>query len=640
MTGNAIFAADVKWLFSIVGLYVVVLVCPGQTLYPAPGSKFSAFGSLPIKTPDSLLAGWHAARDIDEWMVAAQALIHFHETAGTHDSVIFYAREMQRRVAQSALNQPAKLRYTASAGNALARAYQEKGLYEEALRHYLGGITAGEQLADPAIVDQNRFGNATVYFLRKEYRKAIPIYEEIRTQSKDTGLVQQINKQLGKAYLAQRQLQRADEYLSLAQHYFAKTGELKQLLETQLYQARVAEAGGRSDSAFAMYEEVKERALEHRYFDTYIQAGQRMGDILMAQKDYHNAQILLSMVYVNAMQWEDLEAQRDALNSLQQLHAAIGDYENAYALMSQYRRVSGEIAEQQNRREVNELEVKYLTAQKEKEIIVKESELGYQKTVKYALLIGFIVVLIPVIGLLYVYYQKLQAQSRLNAIREEASRQQIGAMLKEKELELLAASVAGQETERKRIARELHDSIGGNLAAIKMQLSLTGRDTIDLVEKVDETYQQVRDLSHNLLPQKFTNVGFTVLIETYLQGFRTVPETAVTFRAYPEAAINALPTPLKVVVYTIIQELMTNAHKHAKAAQVTIQLTRIDGALVLIFEDDGKGFNTESTAGGIGLRNIRERLKPHGGTMAIDSKPGRGTVIDIEIPLNHTTHEA
>lgn len=622
-----------KRLFSIIGLCIVVTIGLGQSAAPVSGSRFSAFGTLPIKTPDSLLGKWHTAGNLTERVLAGQALIHFHEAAGTHDSVIFYAQDIQRRLAESALDEREKNRYTESAGNALARAYQEKGLYEEALRHYLAGIGTGEKLADESMVNRNRFGQATVYFLRKEYPKAISIYREIQKQSKDAELVQQVNKRLGMSYLALQDPERARGHLELAQRYFSEAGELKQLLETRLYLAMAAEAGGQPDSAFTRYEKVKDRALEHRYFDIYIQAGQRMGDLLIAEKDYDNARILLSMVYVNTMQWGDLEAQRDVLNSLQQLHATIGDYKNAYALMSQYRRVTGEIAEQQNRKEVNELEVKYLTAQKEKEILRKESELNYQKTVKYALLIGFIVVLIPVIGLLYLYYQKLQAQSRLNASLEETNQQQIRAMLKEKELELLAASVEGQEQERKRIAKELHDSIGGNLAAIKMQLSLAGGNAATVINQVDDTYQQVRDLSHNLMPRKFSNTGFTELVNSYLQGFRRDPEREVHFEAYPEEAVNLLPTSLKVAVYAVVQELMTNAQKHAAASRITIQLTLLDNALALIFEDNGRGFDVSRTSPGIGLQNIRERLKIHGGSMDIDSLPGRGTVVNIEIPV-------
>src|SRR5690606_16767463 len=113
-----------KRLFSIIGLCAIVTIGLGQPATPASGSRFSAFGTLPIKTPDSLLGKWYTAHNTTERVLAGQALIRFHEAAGTHDSVIFYAQNIQRRLAESTLDEREKGRYTASAGNALARAYQ------------------------------------------------------------------------------------------------------------------------------------------------------------------------------------------------------------------------------------------------------------------------------------------------------------------------------------------------------------------------------------------------------------------------------------------------------------------------------------------------------------------------------------
>src|SRR5690606_24939792 len=246
-------------------------------------------------------------------------------------------------------------------------------------------------------------------------------------------------------------------------------------------------------------------------------AGQRLGDLLLKQKDYNGAQMMLGMTYTNAIQLEDLEAQQKALRSLQTLFVQINDYENAYAISTQYRMVSEEIRSLQNQREVNELEAKYQTAQKEKEILKQQQEVEKQKNAKIYLLIGFVAVLFPLIGLMYVYYQKLQTQSALNKSMKRLNEQRIATLMKENELELLKANLDGQEAERERLARELHDSIGGNLAAIKLQLSSSGNTRV--VQQVDDTYQQVRDLAHHLIPPKFSKNDFTELIAQYLKHF-------------------------------------------------------------------------------------------------------------------------
>ncbi|WP_343306362.1 sensor histidine kinase [Chitinophaga niabensis] len=589
-----------------------------------PGT-FVGYGTLPVKTPDSLLRRLKHAGDIKEKILAAQPLLAFHASHGTTDSVIFYAQQLIAQVSES----PDK----AMLYNTLAKAYQEKGLFEEALRFYLEGIKLTETLGDSAAVNDNKLGMANVYFARNEYNKAITAYNELLATTGDEQIKHIVYRQLSQIHLEQKELTKAQAYAEKALSFFRQSGQLKNELQAKLTLGIIAELNQHTDTAFSIYNEVINTAQQSQFFDIYINAGQRLGDLLIAKQDYENARGMLTMVYANAMQWNDMKAQLKVLNSLRNLHAAIGDYKNAYALMTQLMGISREVQDKQNKREINELEIKYQTAQKEKEILNKENELSQQKTIKYSLLIGFLAILLPVIGLLYMYYQKLQAQSKLNATMEEMNQQKITTLLKDKELELLKASVNGQEKERKRIAGELHDSIGGNLAAIKLQLSNLGIK--ELTKQVDETYHQVRDLSHDLVPQKFSNTGFTELIAGYLRQFNLPGNAKISFQAYPPEEIDLIETTLKVEIYKIMQELITNAQKHSQASKVEIQLTQFDGMLKLLFEDNGKGFSTETTRHGIGLQNIRERLKLFDGVLSIDSFPSKGTVIDIEIPLKY-----
>ncbi|ANH80192.1 hypothetical protein A8C56_03640 [Niabella ginsenosidivorans] len=624
-----------KALFVLGFVGALLLTLPAQEI-----TSMSAYAVNPVRTPDALLNNWRRAKTIEDQFKAAADLIRFHEASGTTDSVLFYAAAMQSTLQQKNINTAQKLKYTSSLDYSMAKAYQDQGLYDEALRYYLRGINDGEQLKDPSIIDRNQFGQATVYYLRGENKEAIRLYNQVLYSSRDSNLVHLIHKQLGILYLAQQELPKAKGYFTEALGYFRQTGQLKNELETRLNLAFIMELEHQLDTAYSAFAAIKDEAQASQFYDLYIKAGQHIGDILFAKKDYENAQITLSMVYMNAVQWGDLEAQRRAIRSLEKLYVAQGDYKNAYALGTQYIGVMNDITSRQNKKEVNELEIRYNTARKEKELLQKENQLQHQRTVKYGLLIGFIAVLLPVIGLLYMYYQKLQTQSRLNASREEANRQKITAMLKEKELEVLKASVEGEENERRRISKELHDSIGGNLAAIKMQLFNKQNEKLDaIVHQIDATYQQVRDLSHNLAPKSFHNTAFTELIRAYLQRFNTGGKQELRFQAYPEAVMNDMDLDLKVELYKIIQELMTNAQKYAQASAIELQLTLVDHALKLIFEDNGRGFPTDKTPPGIGLQNIRERLKSFNGTLSIDSFPGRGTVVDIEIPLNRKSDE-
>lgn len=619
------------------GLLAVSFSCLAQS-----GTAFTGYGKVPVKTPDSLLQKIRLATGIKEQIQALQPLLTFHAAHGTTDSVIIYAQQLIGSLNQGELPSADKHSYQVSLYLTLANAYSEEGLYDEALRYYLQGAGIAESSGNKTAVNDNKMGIANVYAARNEYDKAIAAYNDLLHASQDAQLEHLVYERLGAIFLEQKDLQQAKQYTEKALAYFRQQHLEKKELQLKLTLGIIAELNQQSDEAYTIYNEVKNTAEQHQYFDLYISAGQRMGDLLIARRDYDNAKVLLSLVYTNALQWNDLEAQLNVLNSLRHLHAVTGDYQNAYALMTQYMSIFREVLNKQNKKEINELEIKYQTAQKEKEILNKENQLNHQKTIKYSLLIGFLIILLPIIGLLYMYYQKLQAQSKLNTTMEEMNRQEIAALLKDKELELLKASVTGQEKERKRIAGELHDSIGGNLAAIKLQLSdQTGVNRLEtIIRQVDDTYHQVRDLSHDLVPQKFSNTGFTELISGYIRQFNVPGNAVITFHAFPGEEVDRIGTSLKVEIYKIIQELITNAQKHSKASKVEIQLTRLDDMLKLQFEDNGQGFSMETVKFGIGFQNIRERVKLFDGVCTIDSFPSKGTVIDIEIPLKQEYHEA
>ncbi|PWV56416.1 signal transduction histidine kinase [Chitinophaga sp. S165] len=624
-------------LLFFVGMLIVSCCCQAQS-----ATSFTGYGEVPVKTPDSLIQKIHLATDVKAKMQAVQPLLSFHATHGTTDSVIHYAQELINSLNQSSLPSADKLFYQVSLYLTLANAYSEEGLYDEALRFYLQGVKIAESINNRTAVNNNKLGIANVYAARNEHDKAVTAYNDLLNTGPDEQLKHLVYERLGIIFLERKDLPQAKQYTEKALAYFQQQHHQKKELQAKLTLGIIAEFNQQADEAYAIYNDVKNNAQQQQFYDLYSDAGQRMGDLLIARKEYDDAKMLLSLVYSNALQWNDLKAQLKVLNSLRNVHAEMGDYKNAYALMTQYVGISRELLNMQNKKEINELEIKYQTARKEKEILNKENELNYQKTVKYSLLIGFLIILLPIIGLLYMYYQKLQAQSKLNTTLEEMNRQEIAALLKDKELELLKASVSGQEKERKRIAGELHDSIGGNLAAIKLQLSnQTGENRLEaLIRQVDDTYHQVRDLSHDLVPQKFSHTGFAELIAGYIRQFNVPGNAIITFHAFPDEEIDRIRTSLKVEVYKIIQELITNALKHSHASKVEIQLTQLDGMLKLLFEDDGRGFSPETVKYGIGFQNIYERLKLFDGVVSIDSFPMKGTVIDIEIPLNAECYEA
>jgi len=312
--------------------------------------------------------------------------------------------------------------------------------------------------------------------------------------------------------------------------------------------------------------------------------------------------------------------------------------------MTQSRSINSAIIENQNQRLIKDLELKYETLKKEKKIdklqedqLVKEAEINRQKTIKYAFLIGFLVLLVPIILLLIVYYQKLQTQSLLNIQQESINQQEVKNLLQAQELELAKNAISVQAKERDRIARELHDSIGGNLAGIKLKMNSLGDHKPEfrqILNQLDTTHNQVRDISHSLIPKEFETTAFTNLIYNYIKNISQNSSIDLSFEVFPKDVINAIDAQLQVAIFNMIKELVTNALKHANAKEIIIQLTAPseEKSIELIYEDDGVGFDLDKVKKGIGINNIETRVADFNGTISINTAINRGTVISISIP--------
>ena len=173
-----------------------------------------------------------------------------------------------------------------------------------------------------------------------------------------------------------------------------------------------------------------------------------------------------------------------------------------------------------------------------------------------------------------------------------------------------------QEQLREGIAQELHDGIGGSLAGLKLNISKIQKQNdcqllIKELEHIDQTYNEIRNISHNLTPVSFQKQSLSLTIKEYIS--RSFPEkkTKVYFHCHPETEISNLFYDQKICVYRIVQELVTNIQKHANATNVNISLIGHGNHLTIMSEDNGVGFdnnNNNNNNNGIGFKNIRKRL--------------------------------
>lgn len=239
------------------------------------------------------------------------------------------------------------------------------------------------------------------------------------------------------------------------------------------------------------------------------------------------------------------------------------------------------------------------------------------------------------------YRWHVQERSKINS-------EKMVELLKSKSLEVINERLEGQEQERKRIARDLHDNLGGLLAAVRIELEVLEKYLKDFPQAREQyvrTYQQLsrasnetRRLSHDMMGLTVEHAGLVPSIQSLCQTFKQqsdqsqIPE--LQFSANIPSNIRLLPQT-QLYLYRIVQELLQNVLKHAQASLVSLQIYSDEDSLSLTMEDDGQGFEYHKNQlnSGIGLGNIFDRVKRLEGKFDIDSQIGRGTIIMIEIPL-------
>lgn len=320
-------------------------------------------------------------------------------------------------------------------------------------------------------------------------------------------------------------------------------------------------------------------------------------------------------------------------------YEAMGNYKQALINYRQERALNDSIMlDEKNIKALANLRVKYDNEVLENQVL--RSKIAQANSVNQRnllLLVLLFVILLSGIILLYVR-QRLRARE----ISLQLEAQKVKDLQKQQQLIAINAMMEGQENERARIAKDLHDGLGNMLTTIRYQISglaCEPENQIALVQSraeslIDEACSEVRKIAHNMMPRALKQLGFVKALKGLCAKQEALYGYEVVFQSF--GAPILLPENTGVILYRIAQEVFNNINKHAAATEVFIQLTYDKGWLNLTFEDDGRGFEKKipMAAGGIGLQSIQSRAALLGGECLIDSRPGKGTNISINIPLH------
>ncbi len=292
---------------------------------------------------------------------------------------------------------------------------------------------------------------------------------------------------------------------------------------------------------------------------------------------------------------------------------------------------------------VAEVEAKYQNEKKQQEILQLEKDKKIQSlsikqksTLNY-ILFGSLAALL-IVG--FLGYRNLRHRQLLSKQQDELQQQQIRELEKDKQLVAVDSMLKGQEEERSRLAKDLHDGLGGLLSGVKFSISnmkdnlVMTPDNMTVFERsldlIDTSIKELRRVAHNMMPEMLTKFGLDEAVKEYCN---TINVTKLLIVKYQSLGMDErLDKSIEIIIYRIMQELLNNTMKHAGATEVFVQLIKEGGRLNIVVEDNGKGFDTSLVENnkGAGLVNIRSRVDYLKGRLDIHAEPGKGTLINIE----------
>lgn len=264
----------------------------------------------------------------------------------------------------------------------------------------------------------------------------------------------------------------------------------------------------------------------------------------------------------------------------------------------------------------------------------EETRLG---SLQRNVLIGPTVLLVLLAILLFkLLDDRRKFEKKVNELHHE----QVDQLLSQQEIKSINAMLEGQEMERDRVARDLHDRLGSMLGGIKVNMAAL-EDRVEQLQHdaqyqkmkslLDQAVGELREISHNMASATLSRFGLEKALKDLRDTIHVDGRLSVELKVF--GIDHRLERSVELAVYRIEQELVSNALKHAQAKELCIAVTHTPGRLSVVVSDDGRGFDPTTYAPGMGLGNVHSRASALGATIQVDSSPGNGTTVCAEVPV-------
>ncbi|MEO6848983.1 MAG: tetratricopeptide repeat protein [Mucilaginibacter sp.] len=505
----------------------------------------------------------------------------------------------------------------------------DRGENVKALNHYEQALSKAETINNKEYIAHIYKNIGAVYISWKKFDQALGYYdkaEELAAITKDDELVADCQNNKGTVYEQQLKYDKAIvAYANALDDYTRKniTAKVSMALSNLAIVYKY-----KKDYKTSLAYNFKALALSAKTQDRWMMAAtyNNIGNLYGEMGDYKNAVLYCKKALAIAQQINAIEIVESIYDSLSDAAAKAGDYKSAFMYHKKFSDASSKFINIESARQLSELNLKFETERKQKLIHQQQFEITKRNYWLFGALM--LLALVSIVGYLVFRNNKYKQDQRLIA---EVHKQQ----------EIATRSLfEGEQKERIRIARDLHDSIGQMLTVVKMNVSTLGeqyKDDSRIANTgilVDKTITEVRHISHNLIPEELA-FGLFAAIEDMCEKINAAGGTQVELTVPDEAREHTFERSNELSIYRIVQEVLSNMVKHGQASKIELNVShQPHSGLTLSIKDNGKGFDTSKIAGskGLGWKNIVARVNLLDGNIQVRSEKLIGTQIEIAIP--------
>lgn len=323
----------------------------------------------------------------------------------------------------------------------------------------------------------------------------------------------------------------------------------------------------------------------------------------------------------------------DAWNNLHLCYAHRGNYRSAYEALARASALRDSLSSQERGKAMQEMAMKYETREKELKLQASEASRRTEAMQASRRMSLLLLLLAVVSGIGAWSWQRQRTRTEREQRRAEELEREYDGLQRSVEQRLTRRYLEGLESERNRLAAELHDGVAGDLLAIEMRLKdCEPPSASETAKSVENAREAVRTISHNLLPPQFREATLDDVLWDLADRLSRQSNVQVTYSCLkPDAPWTSLPREASMAAYRITQEAVSNSQKHSRATSIAITTNFSPAAFSISISDNGSGLSSHRSAG-IGMLNMRRRAEAAGGSLSVTSGT-EGTEVRFELPL-------